>query len=125
VTRVVSSDGFLTEAVLVFEHGDADAFMAALPASADVCRAELQPTGHALFGGEKQFPRIRHEARVYTLEAFGCCATPTGRNDDPHEIVYILDGDVVLQIYGTADGEIELAARNAENRLDGLPPSRN
>ncbi len=112
--------GYLVESILVFSPGDAETFMTALVTDATMCSAQLQTSGHALFGGGKQLPRIRNEARTYTVESFGCCATPRADDDvRPHDIVFIRDGDLIILLYDTA-GLIERAARIAEDRIDGI-----
>jgi hypothetical protein len=110
---------WVVQSILAFAPGDVDRFWSALPANAESCRAELRPSGRELFGGVKQWVRIRNESVDYNLERFSCCVTPLPTDaEEPHDIVYIRDGDVILLIYGT---DVEWVARHAQDRLDGIP----
>jgi len=111
--------GWVIETIMVFAPGDATKFMDALRASADACNTELTASGRTL--NRPQLPRIRNESQSFTVESFRCCATPLPTDSQqPHDIVYIRDGDVVLHIYASVD-VVEPAARHAEDRLDGVP----
>jgi hypothetical protein len=113
-------NGWLIESILVFAPGDAAKFMEALRAAIAPCDAELRTSGRALF--ENRLPRIRNESVTFNLESFSCCVTPLPTDSQqPHDIVYIRDGDIVLHLYASID-VVEPAARRAEDRLDGLPP---
>lgn len=111
--------GWLVESILVFPPGGATKFMDAVRASADACETELRTSGRALF--RPQLPRIRNENQAFTVESFSCCVTPLpADNQQPHDIVYIRDGDIVLHLYASID-VVESAARRAEDRVDGVP----
>ena len=113
-----SQPGWIVESIMLFAPGDAATLMTASDTSAQACDTELRASGHALF--RPQFPRIRNESLVFTVESFSCCVTP--RPDEPqlpHDIVYIRDGDAVLHVYASID-VVEPAARATEDRLDGV-----
>jgi hypothetical protein len=97
--------GYLAQAVMLFPAGTGDDFMASVAAAAAECKLELNAQGRALMGGGAHFPQIQSESQAYNLERFSCCYTPAAEHAaDPHDIVYIRRGDIVVHFYGTVAG---------------------
>jgi hypothetical protein len=97
--------GYLAQAVMLLPAGTGDDFMANVATAADECDLELDAQGGALMGGGAHFPQIQSESQAYNLERFSCCYTPAAEHEaDPHDIVYIRRGDIVIHLYGTMAG---------------------